>query len=217
MSFLKNPRPSRRDVLKAVSALGVASTLPLALAKPAKSGAHTPSGDPLRWVNQRIGTELDGESLGIKQSDKESGPLTLNLGLLNIGADFASAGIDIRYPVTSNGDAIFAAISNCAVASGLEVTLYADTKPLFLPESSPFISLLQDSFATVTGKQANVYATGGGTYARAFHGNAVAFGLLFADEPDRRLHNTNEHIDIEYFMLHAQVCLEAMYHMLTDE
>jgi predicted alpha-1,2-mannosidase len=62
MSFLKNPRPSRRDVLKAVSALGVASTLPLALAKPAKSGAHTPSGDPLRWVNQRIGTGGHGHT-----------------------------------------------------------------------------------------------------------------------------------------------------------
>jgi len=173
-------------------------------------------GSLVRFVNERIGTELDGKSLGIRQNDQESGPLTLNVGLLNIGMDSASAGIDIRYPVTSKGEDVLSAISNCAATFGLDTTLNADTKPLFLPESSPFITLLQDSYAAVTGKQADVYATGGGTYARAFQGHAVAFGPFFADEPDRRLHNTNESIDINRFMLHAQICLEAMYHMLTD-
>jgi succinyl-diaminopimelate desuccinylase len=173
-------------------------------------------GSLVHFVKACIGTELDGESLGIKQEDPESGPLTLNVGVLNIGANFASVEIDSRYPVTSKGETIFAAIANRALEFGLDATLNADTKPLFLPESSPFISLLQNSYTAVTGKQADVYATGGGTYARAFQGHAVAFGPIFADEPDRRLHNTNESIDIDCFMLHAQICLEAMYHMLTD-
>lgn len=60
MSFLKHSRPSRRDVLRGISALGVATQLPLALAKPAQSGAH--SDDPLRWVNQRIGTGGHGHT-----------------------------------------------------------------------------------------------------------------------------------------------------------
>jgi succinyl-diaminopimelate desuccinylase len=172
-------------------------------------------GSLVRFVGERIGTELDGRTLGIRQEDQHSGPLTLNLGLFHIGADFARAGFDVRYPVTSDGEPIFSTVSAQAAEYGLDATLNADTKPLFLPESSPFITLLQDSYAAVTGKQAELYATGGGTYARAFKGNAVAFGLLFPEEPDRRLHNTGEHIDIEYFMLHAQVCLEAMYRMLT--
>lgn len=169
----------------------------------------------VRFLNERIGTELDGESLGIRQSDKESGPLTLNVGLLSMGADFASAGIDVRYPVLSNGDDIFSVISDSADEYNLDTALLGDAKPLFLPESSPFITLLQDSFAEITGQPATVYATGGGTYARAFKGNAVAFGPFFADEPDRRLHNTNENIDIDRFMTHAQICLEAMYRMIT--
>lgn len=172
-------------------------------------------GSLVRFLTERIGTELNGESLGIRQSDKESGPLTLNVGLLNMGADSASAGIDIRYPVLSNGDDIFSVISGYADENGLTATILGNTKPLFLPESSPFISLLQDSFAEVTGQPANIYATGGGTYARAFKGNAVAFGPFFTDEPDRRLHNTNENIDIDRFMTHAQICLEALYRMLT--
>lgn len=172
-------------------------------------------GSLIRFLSERIGTELDGESLGIRQSDKESGPLTLNLGLLNIGADFSSAGIDVRHPVLSDGDTIFSAISESADKYGITAMLLSNAKPLYLPEDSSFIALLKDSFAEVTGQPANVYSTGGGTYARAFGGRAVAFGPFFADEPDRRLHNTNENIDIDRFMLHAQICLEAMYRMMT--
>ena len=61
------------------------------------------------------------------------------------------------------------------------------------------------------------YSTGGGTYARELGGKGVAFGPFFPDEPDRRLHNTNENSDIDRFMLHAQICLEAMYHMAVDD
>lgn len=172
-------------------------------------------GDFVRFLNGRIGTELDGTSLGICQSDPESGPLTLNVGLLHIDADCTSVGIDIRYPVLSDGGAIFETIRAAAAEFGLSAVVLGDTKPLFLPAKSPFISLLQDSYKEIIGEPAELYATGGGTYARAFHGNAVAFGPFFPDEPDRRLHNTNENIDIDRFMTHAQVCLEAMYRMIT--
>ncbi len=173
-------------------------------------------GNLVRFLSESIGTELYGESMGIRQSDEPSGPLTLNLGLVSLLGDNASAGIDIRYPVTSSGEEILAAISAKAAEYGLTTVLNADTKPLYLAQSSPFLTMLRKSYQTVTGEEATLYATGGGTYARAFHGRAVAFGPFFPDEPDRRLHNTNENIDINRFMLHAQICLEAMYHMLTD-
>ncbi|HEX2986306.1 MAG TPA: Sapep family Mn(2+)-dependent dipeptidase [Caproiciproducens sp.] len=172
-------------------------------------------GSFLRFIGERIGTELDGESLGVRQSDKESGPLTLNLGLLSMSADEASMGVDIRYPVLSDGEDINSIISDCADEYGLTTEILGHTKPLFLPESSTFISLLKDSYQAITGEPAKLYSTGGGTYARSFQGNAVAFGPFFPDEPDRRLHNTNENIDIDRFMIHAQICLEAMYRMLT--
>lgn len=170
----------------------------------------------LSFVNSRVGTELHGESLGIQQSDKESGPLTLNAGLLHISENSASLGIDIRYPVLSDGDQIISAISEEAGANGLDAAVLGHTKPLYLPENSPFLSLLKDAYRAVTGEEATVYATGGGTYARAFGGRAVAFGPFFPDEPDRRLHNTNENIDLDRFMVHAQICLEAMYRMMTE-
>lgn len=172
-------------------------------------------GTLLSFLKKNVGMGYDGDAMGVKREDAESGPLTLNLGLVHIAPEGSYAGIDIRYPVTSDGDEILAEISRRAEAAGLRVADTADTKPLFLPDGSPLISLLKDAYASVTGKSAGVYATGGGTYARALKGNGVAFGPIFPDEPDRRLHNTNENIDIDRFMAHAQICLEAMYRMFT--
>ncbi|WP_050697801.1 Sapep family Mn(2+)-dependent dipeptidase [Anaeromassilibacillus senegalensis] len=168
------------------------------------------------FLRRHIGTELDGASLGLKQQDDESGPLTLNLGLVHVGASLCTASIDIRYPVTADGEKIIAAIQSKAREEDVFSEEGGHMKPLFLPANSPFITLLQNAYEEFMGEPANLYATGGGTYARELKGRGVAFGPFFQDEPDRRLHNTGEHIDIDQFMLHAQICLEAMYHMAVD-
>lgn len=173
-------------------------------------------GSFLTFLNQKVGTELNGASLGIQQSDEPSGELTLNIGIVNITAESASAGFDIRYPVTVDGKEIIHTVQSSAEKAGLTMQLSENKLPLFLPEDRPFIKLLQDAYFAVTGEKAEVYATGGGTYARGLNGNGVAFGPFFPDEPDRRLHNSNENIDIDRFMVHARICLEAMYRMLTQ-
>lgn len=167
------------------------------------------------FLDGAIGTETDGASFGLKQSDEPSGPLTLNLGIVRAGTDGERASIDIRYPVTSDGDTIFSEIRSRASQAGFTAELLTDTKPLYLPAQSRLISLLQGAYHDVTGGTAELYSTGGGTYARAIPGNAVAFGPFFPGEEDRRLHNSNENIDIEKFLLHAQVCLEAVYRMIN--
>jgi succinyl-diaminopimelate desuccinylase len=170
----------------------------------------------LGFLHNAIGTETDGASMGVKMSDEPSGSLTLNLGLLHFGASPAEAVLDLRYPVTCSGSEIFETIRTRAEQAGLKAELLLDNRPLYFPENDPLISLLQEAYRTVKGVPAELYATGGGTYAREIPGRAVAFGPFFADEPDRRLHNTNESIDLNRFMEHAQICLAAMYRMMTE-
>lgn len=168
------------------------------------------------FLCENIGTEFDGASLGVQQSDEPSGDLTVNIGIVRFTADFACASLDIRYPVTSDGNKIISVIQSCVEKAGLSMKVTAHNPPLYLSETSPLISLLQDSYEAITGQKAELYATGGGTYARELHGNGVAFGPIFQNEPDRHLHNADENIDINQFMVHAQICLEAMYRMLTQ-
>ena len=169
------------------------------------------------FLAERIGMETDGRSAGIAQSDKESGGLTLNLGLVSAADGSRSAGLDIRYPVTSDGESTLRTLQSAAGDYGLKTEVQLDNKPLYMPEGCGLVKILKDAYRSVTGKDADLYATGGGTYAREMHGRAVAFGPFFPEEPDRRLHNSDENIDINYYMLHAQVCLEAMYRMFTAE
>jgi succinyl-diaminopimelate desuccinylase len=168
------------------------------------------------FLRNSVGTETDGASMGVKISDEPSGALTLNLGILHADASSAEAKLDIRYPVTVNGEEIFEKIRSKAETAGIKAELLLDQKPLYFPADHPLVHLLQESYRAVKGVPAELYATGGGTYARSVPGRAVAFGPFFADEPNRRLHDSNESIDISRFMEHAQICLEAMYRMMTE-
>ena len=167
------------------------------------------------FIDRAIGLEYDGASMGVRQEDEESGLLTLNLGLVSAGEEGASLTIDIRFPVTKDGEAILAQLQSKAEQAGLTLAEGHAVEPLFLPAESPFIHLLSDAYEAVMGVPAELYATGGGTYARALKSRGVAFGPFFADEPDRRLHNTGEHFEIARFMQRAQICVEAMYRMIT--
>lgn len=169
------------------------------------------------FTAERIGLETTGAGLGIRQSDEPSGPLTVNLGIVRIDGKEQRIGIDIRYPVTASGDDICAAVRHAALPYGLSCRCVTDDQPLYLPEDRPFIGLLKEAYADVMGEPAETFSCGGGTYARSMQGRGVAFGPFFPGEGDRRLHNTNENIDIDRFLQHAEICLEAMYRMATAE
>lgn len=174
-------------------------------------------GGLLSFAHSRIGMEYSGDAAGVACEDEESGPLTLNLGMVKSGGEEAFIGIDIRYPVTEDGERLVSVLRSAAEEAGLSCVVESHSKPLYLPAESPFIRLLKGAYQEITGEEAELYSTGGGTYARSLKGRGVAFGPFFSDEPDRRLHNCGEHIEIERFMVHAQICLEAMYRMATTD
>ena len=80
----------------------------------------------------------------------------------------------------------------------------------------PAVKALIDTYNEFTGKHAEPFAMGGGTYARQMGGAGVAFGASF-DEEESNAHQANECINVEQFKLHAQICLEAMYRMFTAD
>ncbi|MDD5952352.1 MAG: Sapep family Mn(2+)-dependent dipeptidase [Oscillospiraceae bacterium] len=166
------------------------------------------------FLRKAVGLETDGRSLDIHQADEPSGPLTMNVGIVRIDSRDAMAGLDIRYPVTGDGDAIIAKLKDRAEAEGLSYRTMEDLKPLYAKEDSPLVSVLSDAYRAATGEEALLYATGGGSYARCIPGRCVAFGPVFPGEPDRKMHQSGEHIDPELFFRHAEICLEAMYRML---
>ncbi len=161
------------------------------------------------FIDNAIGTETDGASMGIACSDNESGALTLNLGRVDIGENISRALIDIRYPVSADSDMIFDKIKKRAEAEGLRVKLMNHEPPLSVDSDCPIISILSDAYESIMGVKPELYSTGGGTYARTLSNRGVAFGPAFPGD-ETRIHDADEGINTENFWKHAQICLQAV-------
>ena len=148
--------------------------------------------------------------MGIACEDEQSGRLTVNLGKIDIDENTAHAFIDIRYPVTADFTEILKKIGAKAAPYLLKVGVYNHEMPLQVSEDMPVIDILKKSYKTVTGEDAKIYSTGGGTYARTLRNRGVAFGPVFEGDTSN-IHDVDESMDKENFFRHAQICLEAMY------
>lgn len=156
-----------------------------------------------------------GIGMGINGSDEPSGRLTANVGTVRIDERYARFCVDIRYPVTFDGDEIYSKIAEKAKTFGAQSVLDENLAPIYMPDDHPLIRALCDCYESVTGQPGHTYSSGGGTYARSLGGNGVAFGLAFPDSPPTNLHQANEGFDVEDYMRHAEICLAAMYRMFT--
>lgn len=166
------------------------------------------------FISHYIGVDTDGVMLGIKMRDKESGPLTVNIGTVHIDEGYATCTMDVRYPVTADGEKILEKITRQAQKENIHVKVLTHQKPLYMDKDSDIIRILSESYEAVMGEKPSLYTTGGGTYARKLGGNGVAFGPVFKGEISN-IHNANECINVEKFFLHAQICLESMYNLFT--
>ena len=168
------------------------------------------------FIGFAIRDEYDGTSLGLKMRDFVSGDLTCNLGKIRLNDNNAYLTLDIRYPVTINGESIIKKVEKSAALRNLKVEVIHHAEPLYLPKESAAIRLLSGAYEDVMGEEPELYSTGGGTYARMLGGKGVAFGPAFRDD-ETNMHNADESIDEENFFKHAQICLQAMYRMYTEE
>ena len=166
------------------------------------------------FISHYIGTDSDGVMLGIKMRDKESGPLTVNVGTVHIDEGYATCTMDIRYPVTADGEEILRKIREKGEREKIHVKLLDHNPPLKMDEDSDIVRLLSDAYESVMGEKPTLYSTGGGTYARKLGGKGVAFGPVFEGE-ESNMHNANECLSVEKYFKHAQICLEAIYNLYT--
>lgn len=173
-------------------------------------------GKLLSFAADRLSGESDGAKLGIKMSDTPSGALTCNPGKFRINEKENYLTLDIRYPVTENGESILSRITAEAKKYGLKTEIIHHAEPLYLSEENPVIKLLSSAYEDVTGEKPELYSTGGGTYARKLGGKGVAFGPAFKND-NVNMHNADESIDEKNFFIHAEICMQAIYKMYTEE
>lgn len=165
------------------------------------------------FLHARIGHDVNGEKLGIACTDTEHGSLTVNLGQFRMDEQMAEAWINIRYPVTFDGETIIGRLRLEAEAVGLTLEVATELPPLYIPAEHPLIRKLCEAYESVTGERATLLSIGGGTYARKLNNRGVAFGANFLGT-DPRAHQADERMLIDDLMRHAEICAVAMYKLL---
>lgn len=175
------------------------------------------AGTLLSFIHEKIGMGYDGEKIGVKMSDEESGALTFNLGILKTDSENIKADIDIRFPATKKAEDIIEILKSESTKGGVNFDLISTAEPLYLAKDSKIVKLLSETYTDITKTPCTIYSMGGGTYAKKMQGAGVAFGPVFEENLNESAHMANEYIDIEDLKKHAKICLEAMYRMLVTE
>lgn len=166
----------------------------------------------ITFIHKYFIDDTRGIKLGIASSNEAMGELTVNCGLLNYEKNRGGElGINIRYPNSTNSEAIFTKLQQVAKEHSFTCELLADAKPHFMDEKHPLITTLQSVYERQTGEIATLIAIGGGTYARALDAG-VAFGPLFPNRADVA-HQKDEHIYIEDLLKATAIYAEAIYEL----
>lgn len=173
----------------------------------------TAPGKLSKFMTEKFGDTCDGSLIGCALSDKESGNLSLNVGVIEVEADNIAITIDIRYPVTYKGEDIAAIIERESAPYGVLVEIDEHKPPVYMDKNGPLITALMEVYREVTGDDREAYVMGGGTYARAMN-NIVAFGPLFPNSPETE-HQKNEYM-LESEMNLARLIYKKALEKLLD-
>ncbi|MFI3205859.1 MAG: Sapep family Mn(2+)-dependent dipeptidase, partial [Clostridia bacterium] len=171
-------------------------------------------GKTLVFAKDKIGLSYDGSNFSMKCSEEYSGDLTLNLGIVKVDSEKAEISVDIRFPKNKKYAEFKGIIENAVSEYGLELEKISGEEAIYISADCPLVEMLTGAYKDITGEECDVFAMGGGTYAKAMGGKGVAFGPSFQDD-ETHIHDCNEKINLEKFKIHAQICLESMYRMFT--
>ncbi|MBQ4649842.1 MAG: dipeptidase PepV [Firmicutes bacterium] len=172
--------------------------------------------DFIAFYNKHIGFCLDGEGLGIKISDEPSGTLIFNVGMIDLTPEAGKLVLNVRYPVTADGDQILDTLGQKIEKYGMGLIRTEHKLPIYMDLDSPVVKTLMDIYQKHTGDYESIpLVIGGGTYARSTP-NIIAFGAQFPGDEDL-MHQKNECLSIERFEQMTKIYAEAIYKLSSGE
>jgi len=175
--------------------------------------ASQPLSEVIDFYCQAIGNESDGRSLGCGLEDEQSGPLTLNVGIIDVDSEEIDILCNIRYPVTVTLPDVSGPIGRAAQAAGLELIDLSHQGPLYVPKDSDLVSNLMKAYRDVTQDYETApMVIGGGTYAKAVP-NIIAFGPGFPGRSSHG-HQADEVMHIEDLILCTRIYARAIFELI---
>ena len=170
--------------------------------------ADTPSTAVLHSLNALFPHgDTAGQALGIAQSDKISGPLTLAFSLLEVSSTGLKGQFDSRVPICANESNCKAVAESSFARQGFAVQGEMDA-PHHTPADTPLVQVLLKCYEQYSGRKGECLAIGGGTYVHDIPGG-VAFGCAMPGF-NGNMHGADEHTCIADQLTAAKIFAQAI-------
>ena len=165
----------------------------------------------LKILCQQVGNDYDGTGLNIKSEDL-SGPLTNNVGMLELNENELVLKMNIRAPISFDLDKLEQQLKIEAIRSGVRYEKSFSSKHFYIDKEEPLVRKLLSVYQEMTGDTESKPKThGGGSYARILK-NFVPFGPSFQGE-ELVFHKQDEHISCDRLLLLSKIYAQALYEL----
>jgi len=152
--------------------------------------------------------DWQGRGLELDMRDELTGPLTLNLGVLDYTSSSLSANFDSRTPAVADEVDLVGITRDAFSHENLSLKDVTISKCHHTPEDTPFVQSLLQIYEEYTGNSGKCLSIGGSTYVHDIPGG-VAFGCEFPGV-DCRIHGANEFIGYAELILSAKMFTQAI-------
>ena len=137
------------------------------------------------------------------------GPITCNIGIMNISKEQTRVTLDLRYPVRYDVDKFDNKLKDILNTYGLSVTAQTNKTPHYVSPEDDLVKLLYEAYVKNTGDDVNKpFTIGGGTYASILE-KAVAFGMMMPYE-EELCHQRNEYLNLDTLFKGILIYIDAM-------
>lgn len=163
----------------------------------------------VKFIAEKIHEDYFLKNLGLDYDDYEMGPITLNVGIMNIEENNTRVTFDLRYP--ERYDLAKFDIVLPSIIEEYECKISAKTRkfPHYVSPKDPLVEKLYQAYVNNTKDEVNKpFTIGGGTYAQVLE-RAVAFGMLMPGE-EELAHQRNEFIYIDNLLTTIKIYIDAI-------
>lgn len=163
----------------------------------------------VKYVAENHHLDFNLNNMGLSYTDYEMGPITCNIGIIDINPDNTRVTLDIRYPERYDVENFKKVYANILSKYNLEITNFEHKVPHYVSPNSELVKALYEAYVKNTNDSAHKpFTVGGGTYASILE-NGVAYGMGFPYE-EELAHQPNEFLDIDSLLKGILIYIDAI-------
>lgn len=142
-------------------------------------------------------------------NDYEMGPITCNIGIIDITKTSSRVTLDLRYPVRYDLEKFARVFKEVVDKYDLVINASTNKTPHYVSPTDPLVVLLNEAYVKHSGDTVNKpFTVGGGTYASMMP-KAVAFGPEMPNE-EVMAHQRDEYFSLSTFFMSVLIYIDAI-------